>query len=73
MNQVVRAIGTDGVVWTAVGTPLSEGYVICGVDLATGLIRTLAGDGKAGFADGPAATARFDGPRDVAIAPDGTV
>lgn len=114
MNQVVRAIGVDGIVTTVAGTPLNEGYggdggpateatlsapegsdmdpanrldvrgdrlvladtgnhVIREVDLATGRIRTLAGDGEPGFADGPAETARFHAPRDVAIAPDGTV
>lgn len=47
--------------------------VVREVDLATGLIQTLAGDGTLGYVDGPADSARFAAPRDVAIAPDGTV
>jgi hypothetical protein len=48
-------------------------HVIREVDLASGRIETLAGDGVAGFVDGPAGSARFSAPRDVAIAADGTV
>jgi serine/threonine-protein kinase len=112
MNQVVRAIGVDGIVETVAGTPEVPGYsgdggpateatlralvetdpgnrldvresrlvladtdnnVVREVDLETGIIRTLAGDGTLGFTDGPAASARFAAPRDVTIAPDGTV
>ena len=48
-------------------------HVIREVDLATGLITTLAGDGTPGLLDGAVTSARFFEPRDVAIAPDGTV
>jgi streptogramin lyase len=46
-------------------------HVIREVDLATGIIDTLAGDGVAGWADG--ASARFSAPHDVAIGEDGVV
>lgn len=36
-------------------------------------VSTLAGDGTANFADGPAATARFKDPRDIARGADGTL
>jgi len=42
------------------------------VDLATGTVATLAGS-VAGDLDGPAATARFNYPTGVAVAPDGRV
>lgn len=48
-------------------------HVIREVDLATGLITTLAGDGVPGHLDGTVRSARFSAPRDVAIAPDGTI
>lgn len=38
-----------------------------------GLVSTLAGDGTPGFADGPAARARFNGPIGIAVVPDGRV
>ena len=36
-----------------------------------GAVSTLAGDGTPGYADGPAARARFNGPIGIALAPDG--
>jgi len=38
-----------------------------------GVVSTLAGDGTPGYADGPAAHARFNGPIGVAVAADGRV
>jgi len=38
-----------------------------------GAVSTLAGDGTPGFADGPGAQARFDGPTGVAVGADGRV
>lgn len=43
---------------------------VIGTDGAT---RTLAGTGEAGFADGPAATARFDEPSALVVTSNGTV
>ncbi len=40
---------------------------------ADGVVSTLAGDGVAGFADGPAAQARFDAPMGVAVDSTGRV
>lgn len=38
-----------------------------------GYVSTLAGTGTAGYQDGPAASAQFSSPADVAVAPDGTL
>jgi sugar lactone lactonase YvrE len=38
-----------------------------------GHVRTIAGGGPPGFADGPAATARFNGPIGVTVDPDGRI
>ena len=38
-----------------------------------GIVSTLAGDGNAGYADGPATQARFDGPVGVAVDENGNV
>lgn len=40
---------------------------------ADGQVRTLAGAGAAGYADGPGAEARFNGPVGIAVAEDGRV
>jgi sugar lactone lactonase YvrE len=40
---------------------------------ATGDVRTLAGTEEAGFADGPAAAARFDSPQGIAVDATGTL
>lgn len=36
-------------------------------------VSTIAGDGEAGFLDGPASIAKFKSPLDVAVLPDGTI
>lgn len=45
------------------------------VDLATGMISTIAGTGEAGESgdDGPATEAQLNGPRDIEIGPDGSL
>jgi glucose/arabinose dehydrogenase len=49
-------------------------HTIVRVDPASGAVTILAGaPGERGFADGPAAAARFDAPIGVASAPDGTI
>ena len=37
------------------------------------MISTIAGDGTNAFADGPALSAKFNAPVDVAVAADGTI
>lgn len=43
------------------------------VDLATGVVSTVAGSGEDGAADGAVASATFDSPQDVAVALDGSI
>ncbi|MDB5095888.1 MAG: repeat containing protein [Cyanobacteria bacterium RYN_339] len=43
------------------------------VDAATPVTTVVAGDGTAGFVDGPGASARFNGPGALALGPDGTL
>lgn len=38
-----------------------------------GVVTTIAGNGTAGFADGPAASAQFNSPIGIVVAPDGSV
>ncbi len=88
-NNHVRRIDADGTVTTLPGqfeTPSglaidSAGNVIV-ADTGANLIRkispagavtTIAGDGTAGFRDGAANQARFNGPIGIAVAPDGTI
>ncbi len=51
----------------------SKNHRIRRVDLALGQVATLAGDGLAGFDDGPAAWARFDTPFGIAAMAGGIV
>jgi len=37
------------------------------------IVSTIAGDGSDAFANGPALSAKFHSPADVAVAPDGTI
>ena len=61
------AISSDG---TFALVPDSGNQRVRRVDIATGVVRTLAGSGSAGSADGAGALASFDGPFGVAISPD---
>ena len=53
----------------------TENHAIRRIDLSTGLIATVAGDGAAGGAGdgGPASAAQLDRPHGVAVSPDGTI
>ncbi|MBK7164460.1 MAG: hypothetical protein IPH81_03995 [Candidatus Microthrix sp.] len=44
-----------------------------GTDPTTGSVTTVAGTDNAGYADGPGASAQFNGPTGVTVAPDGTI
>src|SRR5205814_10103794 len=51
---------------------LREGHAVWRMDLATGVLKHIAGTGKRGFTGdgGPALEATFDGPKGIAIGPD---
>jgi streptogramin lyase len=67
-----RALFVEGdTLWIA----LREGHSIWRLNLLDGKLRHAAGIGQAGFAGdgGPATKARFNGPKGIAVAPDGNV
>jgi sugar lactone lactonase YvrE len=53
---------TDDTLWIA----LREGHSVWKLDLASGVLAHVAGTGKAGFQDGPAVAASFNGPKGIA-------
>lgn len=67
-----RALYVDGdTLWIA----LREGHSIWRMNLADGILHHVAGTGQAGFAGdgGPAAKAKFNGPKGIAVGPNGNV
>jgi sugar lactone lactonase YvrE len=62
------ALASDGTLYAAD----TGGHAIRRIS-PDGVVSTLAGDGTPGYADGPAAQARFNGPIGVAVTPDGRV
>src|SRR5436190_1916853 len=62
------ALASDGTLYVAD----TGGHAIRRIS-PDGVVSTLAGDGTPGYADGPAAQARFNGPIGLAVAPDGRV
>lgn len=67
-----RALFVDGnTLWIA----LREGHSIWRMDLNTGTLAHVAGTGERGFTGdgGPAREATFDGPKGIAVGPDGNV
>ena len=61
------AFGPDGQLYIADAL----NHRIRRVDFAAAVIETVAGNGTADFADGPALAAAFNNPRDLAFGPDG--
>ncbi len=63
--------GRDGTLWLA----LREGNAVYRLDLARGTIHHVAGTGQKGYTGdrGPAKAATFNGPKGIAVAPDGRV
>ena len=61
----------DGSLWLA----LREGNAVYRLDLASGVVRHLAGTGKSGFTGngGPAREAALSGPKGLSVGPDGNV
>jgi streptogramin lyase len=67
-----RALFVQGnTLWIA----LREGHSVWKMDLASGKLAHIAGNGKKGFTGdgGPAKAATFDGPKGIALGPDGNV
>lgn len=64
--------GPRAVVWSpgSLWVALREGNSLYRIDLAAGTVHHVAGTGKAGFADGPAAAAQFASPKGICIGPD---
>jgi sugar lactone lactonase YvrE len=54
---------------------LREGHSVWKLDLRSGMLAHIAGSGKKGFSGdgGPAQAATFDGPKGIALGPDGNV
>jgi DNA-binding beta-propeller fold protein YncE len=67
-----RALYVDGnTLWIA----LREGHSVRRMNLTDGILRHVAGTGQVGFAGdgGPATEAKFNGPKGIAVGPDGNV
>jgi DNA-binding beta-propeller fold protein YncE len=67
-----RALFVDGhTMWIA----LREGHSVWRMDLGDGILHHVAGTGKAGYSGdgGPAKDATFNGPKGIAVGPDGNV
>ena len=67
-----RALFVVGdVMWIA----LREGHAVWKLDLKAGTLHHIGGNGKGGFAvtDGPVKDAQFNGPKGIAVGPDGMV
>jgi streptogramin lyase len=65
-----RALAIDGrAMWIA----LREGNSVWRMDLDRGTLHHVAGTGRKGYGDGDAKTATFDGPKGIAVGPDGTI
>ena len=67
-----RALFVDGsTLWIA----LREGHSVWRMDLSDGVLRHVAGSGKKGYSGdgGPATNAAFNGPKGIAVGPDGNV
>ena len=62
-------LGAQGTLWVAD----TGNHRLRRVDVATGLVESLAGAGAAGYAEGDARTAQFSSPRGVAVTANGTV
>lgn len=66
-----RALAIDGqTLWIA----LREGHSVWSLDLTTGKLRQVAGSGKQGYRDaaaGEGKSAMFNGPKGIAVGPDG--
>jgi DNA-binding beta-propeller fold protein YncE len=63
--------GADGSLWLA----LREGNAVYRLDVAHGTLHHVAGTGQKGYSGdgGPAKAATFNGPKGIAVAPDGKV
>lgn len=67
-----RALFIEG---TTMWVALREGHSVWRLDLERGTLHHVAGTGQKGFSGdgGPAKEARFDGPKGIAVGPDGNV
>ena len=68
-TQLANGGGTRGTLWVAD----TGNHRLRRVDVATGVVETLAGVGLPGLVDGDARTAAFQSPQGVAVTASGTV
>ena len=73
MGKINISVATDQLISKAKKKIINRGEKVKPSRLEKVIVSTVAGDGSHGFLDGPALTAKFKSPLDVAILPGGTI
>ena len=73
MDKVNISVATDPSIGKTNNKIVKRGRKVKPLQPEKAIVSTVAGDGSPGFLDGPALTAKFKSPLDIAILPDGAI